>query len=404
MNQFPIVGLRHHDYAGRLDKLYEFAPGHRVSIAIEHDNRAEADAVVAYIGQEFAGYVRSGADRERACALIRASGRETLLGRVTGVDRQKRWLWTEFGGEMPAMPPQAESRPTVLTHWHFDGDLLPETEADGRLRAMVSNLEATIELRDPWDDDMEQWLLHIEQNLWRDISRETFRQITRIIDLLTCGGEDRPDYAPGIARLQVAIDHMASPESTQERVALIFDRAASKDMDILLGHYGETAREIVAHLPKPVATLFEKDAEELLSRLWYLHLPREKTRALLSLLAMKVRIQADEADEKSVPATIPTQWMIKWTGEQNNPATANVVKDLISSYEMERSNPLLAGQMQQMVDGCSPARQQARAAESQQEALKAIASRPSTQINQLNMGDGTQQLPPGTNLPKLPAT
>lgn len=130
--QLPITGLRHHDYSGRLDELYEHAPGQRMSISIEHENVAEPDAVTAYMGHELVGYVRSGAYREQACALIRASGRDTLLGRVTGIDLAKGWLWVEFRTEQPAPCPPHQGRPAALGDWSFEGELLPEDEAESR--------------------------------------------------------------------------------------------------------------------------------------------------------------------------------------------------------------------------------------------------------------------------------
>ena len=44
--RFPINGIRHHDFKGRLDELYELAPGKRMSISVEHDNVGEVDAAI----------------------------------------------------------------------------------------------------------------------------------------------------------------------------------------------------------------------------------------------------------------------------------------------------------------------------------------------------------------------
>ena len=57
--RFAITGLRHHDFANRLDELYDKAMGKRMSISIEHDNPGEMDAVIVYWGRCFVGYVRS---------------------------------------------------------------------------------------------------------------------------------------------------------------------------------------------------------------------------------------------------------------------------------------------------------------------------------------------------------
>src|SRR5574344_1556948 len=93
--RFIINVLHHHDFKDRPDELYEIAPARRVSISIEHENAHEEDAVIVYMGNKCVGYVRSGNDRETACAIIRTSGRDSLLGKIVGVERKNRWLYME---------------------------------------------------------------------------------------------------------------------------------------------------------------------------------------------------------------------------------------------------------------------------------------------------------------------
>lgn len=138
---FPINGLRHHDFKERLDELYEHAQGRRVSVSIEHDNPGETDAVIVYMGQSCVGYVRSGTDRERACELIAASGRCSLLGRIVGVCREQRLLWMELTAADAAVVKHPADSPTMLAGWTFNGRTLPIDEGCVRLHAMLSNLE-----------------------------------------------------------------------------------------------------------------------------------------------------------------------------------------------------------------------------------------------------------------------
>lgn len=397
-HRFPINGLRHHDFKGRLDELYELAPGRRMSISIEHDNPVEENAVIVYCGKSLVGYVRS-CERELACSFVKASGKKSLLGKVTGVDRDKRWLWLEIVAQ--GEPSQkVEPTPNKLSGWHFDGEVLPSDEAELRLQALLCNLETTVEQQEPWDDDMEQWLEYTEQNLWRDISCETSMQIDRILGLLTDGSKAHPEYEQKAGRLQVAIDAMGSPEVRMQQALQILQKAKSKEMDLLLAHYGDRAEDCLRQQPGQMADLFLKDGELFMGRLWYMHCTYQQTKAVKTLLAMMMRLM--EKDKPDIAISIPEQWLLSWGTRQKDKAKAEVVREIVDTFEMERTKPKLAQQMQQMVDGCNTALQQTEAINHQTEALKAIAAKPATQINQLNMGNGTQLPPPDVNIPKLP--
>lgn len=116
-----ISGLRHHDFKGRLDELYRLAPGRRMSISIEHNNPGEQDAVIVYCGKDFVGYVRSGSDKNLAVSLIKSSGRDSLLGRIKGVDRENNWLMMEITSEAEELP-EIESLPCIFDNWEYDGE------------------------------------------------------------------------------------------------------------------------------------------------------------------------------------------------------------------------------------------------------------------------------------------
>ena len=377
--RFRINGLRHHDFKDRLDELYEHAQGRRMSISIEHDNVAEQDAVIVYWGKSFVGYVRSGEERGLALSLIQASGRAALLGKIVDVDRENRWLWMEIHCQQEPAAPIHKNHSSVLEDWHFEGKTLCPYEAEMRLHTMLCNLEMTVETQDPWDEDMEQWLEYCEENLWLDISRECSEMVSRILDLLTHGSENQKEYKTVAKRLQTAIDRMGSPETRRRQAEQIIKMAHSKEMNILLLHDGDTAKQSIRQLPQALVELFLEDGEIFMGRLWYLHLPSKQIQAIKTLLAMMVRLKDNEA-KKEAPE-IPEQWLIAWGSRQGDKDKAEVVREIISTYEMEKFKPELISQMQKMTDRCNPQKP--------------------TQINQLNMGNGTQQLPPGINLPKL---
>lgn len=80
--RFIVNGLRHHDFKGRLDELFEQAPGCRMSISVEKDNLGEENAIIVHWGKKFVGYARSGKDRQLAYSLIMACGRGSMMGRI----------------------------------------------------------------------------------------------------------------------------------------------------------------------------------------------------------------------------------------------------------------------------------------------------------------------------------
>lgn len=334
--QLPINSLRHHDFAGRLDELYESAPGHRMSISIEHDNQLETDAVIVYWGRQWVGYVRSGKERELAYSILRQSGRDTLLGKIVGIDRDERLLLMEIDTDYHVTVIH-EQKKHVLSDWSFDGETLRNDEAVTRLYAMLSNLEMVLECQEPWDEDIEEWLQYVEENLWRDISLETTEKVRHILEMLTTN--DNKDYAHAGARLQYTIDYMGSPEVRQKQARQIIEKSKSAEMGILLQKYGDRAKDAIRQLPEELVTLFMNDGETFMGRLWYLHCPFKQVRAITTLLSMMIRLKDDNGEKAS--DAIPTAWIMQWAKESGNQHSASVVKDMLKDFELEKLNPAL---------------------------------------------------------------
>ncbi len=386
--RFPINGIRHHDFSGRLDELYEFAPGKRMSIAVEHDNPQEPDAVIVYWGKKWVGYVRSGEYRELAYSLIKASGRGSLLGKIVGVDKEKRWLWMEISTEC-RVTSTSEDKPNVLTNWSFDGEILPTDEEEQQLHTMLCNLLMVVEAREQWEEDTEEWLEFVEQNLWRDISCETSEQVKHLLEMLTAGSNEVEEYARAADRLQIAIDYMGSPEVRRLQAKQIMDKASSKAMELLLLRYGQNVKDVIRKLPQELVSLFEKDGEVFMGRLWYLHRPYKQIQALKTLLSMMVRLKDDNGEKAS--AAISKNWLIQWGSNQKDKRKAEIVHEILSTYELESMNPEMAQKMAEMMDCCNTQKQ----AESNNARIaEAIEKQKPPFINQMNMGNGTQCLPP----------
>ena len=347
--KFPIIGLRHHDFANRLDELYDKSLGKRMAISIEHDNPGEMDAVIVYWGRCFVGYVRS-ADRGRVCSLILSSGRGSMFGKIVEVDRDHRVLWMEI---VTDVEPHTVCLPTecLFANWDYVDKTLPLSIQEGQVHTMLDCLEMVVEDDEPWDHEMEEWLSAVEENLWCDISCETTQQITRIIEKMT-NSPNYPQYKTGKDRLQQALDHMGSPEVRRLQCQKIFSDAESADMLQLMCYYGDKAEDAVATLPSSFVMLFLRDGESVMGKLWYMHCSSKKIHAIMSLLAMKVHMMKNE--QQPLEGSIPLQWLTNWTKEQQSNTATAVMNKCVSDFELERTSPEIYNNLQALQQATRP--------------------------------------------------
>lgn len=359
-----------------------------MSITLEADNRQERNAMIVYWGNQCVGYVRSGEDREQAYSLLISSGRGSLFGRIVDVDRVQRWLWLEVDADF-ALQEVCEEKSHALSEWSFDDALLPADVSVTRLHVMLCNLETVVAAQEPWDDDVEEWLVCIEDLLWNDISCETSNQVKRILGLLTLGSLSHEEYALAACRLQLAIDLMGSQAARRKQVEQIVARAHSEEMDALLRHYGDGAYDAIRKLPPGLVELFLKDGEAFMGRLWYLHCPEKQLRAVTTLLSMLWRL--NEENSKKVAEVIAIPWLIEWAKEQRSLDKALVVQQIVSMHQMEHVSPALNQELQEMMRLCNP---QMQAEANSKEIARAVEAQKPPVIGQLNLHDGVQQLGP----------
>ena len=167
----------------------------------------------------------------------------------------------------------------------------------------------------------------------------------------------------------------------------IMDKASSKAMELLLLRYGQNVKDVIRKLPQELVSLFEKDGEVFMGRLWYLHRPYKQIQALKTLLSMMVRLKDDNGEEAS--SAISKHWLMAWGANQKDKRKAEVVQEIISTYELQRTNPELAQQMTEMLDCCNTQKQ---AENSNARIAEAIEKQKTQLINQLNLGNGTQNV------------
>lgn len=88
-----------------------------------------------------------------------------------------------------------------------------------------------------------------------------------------------------------------------------------------------------------------------MGRMWYLHRPYKQVQAIKTLLAMMVRLKDEAGEEAS--QSIPKDWLITWGRSQRDKNKAEVVQEIISTFELQRTNPGLAQQMAEMLEDCN---------------------------------------------------
>lgn len=348
--RFPIIGIRHHDFKGRLNELYELAPGKRVTMSIEHENPVETDAVICFLGGEHLGYVRTGEDHDRALGVLKSLGRRSVIGKVTDVDRECRIIWMETRSDT-AVSVERQAHPAFLDSLRYDGPMIPMPKGMVQLHSMIDTLEMLVEDREPWDEEMETYLDAVMELGWMDISVEFRSQLEHTLHMLTMA-DDMEGYREAACRLQYFIDFMGSPETRQRQARWLLETARGEEMKRVRMAYGERASEVVRMLPEVFVDMFLNDGEMLMARLWYLRQSGTTVRGILTLIALSI-ILKEETQEISL-TDIPREWIIAWARRRENEKKADVVHQLIADFALERNDDALARQLDEMQRFCRP--------------------------------------------------
>ena len=378
IEQFPITGIRHHDFKDRLDELHKLAPGKRVTLSIEHENVAETDAVICFMGCQHLGYVRSGNDRDRAFGAIEASGRRSIMGRAVSVSPDGRTALVEVEVAEPAVTVKHESD-DVLKAWSYDGPMLHEATETVRLHSMTDMLVALIDGGEAWDEDMEACLETIGKEGWRDISLEFRSQLEHCMQGLT-GACNTPGYAAAAERMQYIIDYMGSPETRRRQAQWLIDVARSEEMKRIRLSCGDKAVQLAERLPRSSFEMFVNDGEVFMGKLWYLRQPYNVARGVLTLVALNLLL--NEGDKEGWLDCIPQEWLMAWARRRGSEADAEVVHRIIADHKLEQTDKPLLDLLDQMHETCRDDHGQ-RAAEMVCESIRTC---PKTEVSVANGG------------------
>lgn len=310
---FPINGIRHHAFKGKLEELYEIAQGKRVTLSVEHENVVEADAVICFLGCRHLGYVRTGSDHDCALSVLMSSGKRSIIGKVTRVDRVNRVVWVDVCHDRNVVcTPHA--REGVLDSWSYDGPLLPESTEVTLLHSMIDSLEQLVELHEPCDGDMVSYLDTIHEHCWRDISVELRCQMERVLSLATALKDEVEGYGDVANRLQYILDWMGSPENRRRQAEWILNMAESSSIRIVKAALGKGAVDAARLLPTSLTEMFLADGELLMGRMCYMRMNYSVIRGAMTLLTLNLLL-ACEAQEIDLGA-VRNRWTVAWNRKE----------------------------------------------------------------------------------------
>ena len=95
-----------------------------------------------------------------------------------------------------------------------------------------------------------------------------------------------------------------------------------------------------------------QDGEIFMGKMWYQHMPYSRMQAMKTQLAIMIRKKEDAADPP--PSGIATEWLIEWAKKQGDKHKIDVVRQIVATHEMERSNPELDAKLKNMQQPTEP--------------------------------------------------
>lgn len=258
-----------------------------MTMYIEEENLMEENAVRVYMASKFVGYVRTGAERMLAVELLR-DGRLSVMGKVVEIDREYRMITIEVDTDVVSEC-KGRERGRKLRNWKYYGEKLLQTDEEITLKAMLNNLQMSLEQQEEWNDNMTQYMDFIEQNFWRDVSRESQHQLVVIEQLLTANSDVMLKYKEAAQRVAYILTDVNSPEARQRLVDLMKEQAKSKQVAFMIKDTDD-ANKKVNKIPYTLRRLYDNNPQEYVGRLRYMRCPYSQIRQLQTLMVMRIAL------------------------------------------------------------------------------------------------------------------
>lgn len=400
------------------------AMGGMVMLIPEPTNRYNRNAVLARHMGASVGYVNDDY-LEVVHRQIQRNGGRPLLAKITEVIVYKHG---SLKVELPNV--DATSIETVLhevdwSRWFVDVPLLPAGEA----QFCQTEAEMMLEMTPFIGTNLQQVDLYM--NLWfsgskNDLSHEARALRSRYIEML----EASPDAE--IRALAEEVKHqrnaICGERMTKERINDWW-RSLKESFELqdlwqkwqlkCMRRYWHNLRMIDDMLRSLPGEVYDDigDLGRFLSRLYYLKVPRVAYYSIVTLLLIreltceklgivtqpltKDDYMSDDVIQNMelMPATIGQ--VLEFGRTQCELPVQRTTIQMLANWlrdEYTHSHCKAADALTQKVDAI---REQTEAMKQTAEAMRELAAKP-TNIGQLNMGNGKQELPPGTNIPLIP--
>ncbi len=305
-----IVALPYYEVGGCLGEFLAEAQGRAMTLRPEPTNDVDVNAICAYDWQgRHVGYVAIH-DQLAAWQTLRGSGRRSLRGRVCEVNAEHKCVVFECSvetmGNVEDLYPQ-----TAYHKWTYTGPVLKATQEMVTLDYMTDEISERLE----------------ERNSWNDADRENFVALCKRFCALSkydLSGE-MSDYRRRLClRLQKTKDEVLLP--LVEELNMAYGRAgresqggevldywmhlltAPRSIKSLLVHRHEydleKVHEQLLEFPEAMYEEWQKNREHFVTKLLYMHIPREVLWRFISGIAFYETVKAYEQVQECEQETI----------------------------------------------------------------------------------------------------
>lgn len=420
---YTVKGISHHDVADRLGVWLPGCVGKMVTLVLEsaEENEIGVECVAVYDVDEHLGYIDDN-QKQELLTVLHNGCRHTLRSHIVSYDEGKgaagHYSQARLTIEAPRLrkdndirnaDSQASQR-SPWEDWSYDGALVPRTAFGRKLDMVRSVLMEMIEDSEPWSEDVRQYVEAFCRNGFIDLSGEMRQDMLRVMHWLECG--DTPEMRKMADRVLNVMTNMGSEESRVALVRLLITEKTLSNgcMAIIENeHFNiEKVRECYDAMPYSTDWHISDEASEkrFVAKLYYDNtLTREKLEQIYSVIAFCKRYEMEKEKHRKAAARKPRVVLLDALADTaarlDNRNLANQL-DLLIRKALNEDITREDIRILNTIDAAYAGEKQEEKEDKRRaaEAMKEIAAKP-TSIGQLNMGDGRQELPSGTNIPLI---
>lgn len=421
---YTVKGISHHDVADRLGAWLPQCIGRMVTLVVEsaEENEIGVECVAVYDVDEHLGYIDDN-QKQELLQVLHTGRRHTLRSHIIEYNEGKGAEFKYSQARLTIEAPRLRNddvndddnffapQRSPWEDWSYEGPLVPRTAIGRKLDTVRTVLEEMIEDNEPWSEDVRQYVEAFCRNGFIDLSGEMRQDMLRVMHWLECG--DAPEMRQLADRVLDVMTNMGSDDVRVMHVRqLITEKTLSSGCKAIIDEDGfdiNYQRERYEAMPYRTDWHISDEASEkrFVAKLYYDNtLTREKLEQIYSVIALCKRYEMEEAKHretaKDEPRVVSLDALANVASKLDDRTLANQFDHLIrkalnediTREDIRILNTIDAAYAGEKLEAKDDAKRTA-------EAMMKVASKP-TSIGQLNMGNGEQTLPPGTNIPQIP--